>query len=74
MIILQIIHLIAKHLNWTIEVALTGEMDVFKNNIDLMRNGTIDLFALTFEKTSRREKEYDFSLPLYDVSAILKFK
>jgi hypothetical protein len=58
--------LVAKYLNLTIEVAFAGPIEGLHKHFPSL-NTSVDLFALTFEKTAFRETEFAFSVPLYEV-------
>jgi hypothetical protein len=55
------------YLNWTIE-AHVKHWDDYDDSHDDLTNGKYDMYTLTYEKTKIREKVFDFSEPLYEVS------
>ncbi|KAI6190494.1 Guanylate cyclase [Aphelenchoides bicaudatus] len=64
----EIIKLVTNYLNLTIEVDFTGPIEVLHDQLPTL-NTSVDLLALTFERTTFREHEFDFSVPLYEVSS-----
>ncbi|KAI6184984.1 hypothetical protein M3Y97_00655500 [Aphelenchoides bicaudatus] len=69
-LVVEILQLIAKHLNVTIEVA-TARANFNEEDWRSVRNGTIDLLSSTDERNEEREKDFDFTEDLYEVSSVL---
>lgn len=63
----QLIKMFTDYLNWTIEAHVKPWAE-YDDSLENLTNGTYDLYALTYEKTLKREEVFDFSDHLYEVS------